>query len=99
MKIPEVLELIEELTGRGRLVDKRTEDPDPIFDDECPFCGSFWHVAYLDNEWTGNQSSPDDVFECPGCGATCTRRDSFGPRADGDEWDKDIAIDRKGLLS
>lgn len=83
------LAIIESRRGDfGTLVDHENDE----YQDPCPFCGCKTYVAFLDREWKGNESSPDDAFECFGCGAVGTRRDFFG----GDhEWDKDAA--RRGL--
>lgn len=79
--------------GRGSFIHKTHADWD---EKPCPFCGQFSYFAYLDDEWKGNQSSPDDVFECIGCGSTMTRRDAFGAYDDPKFWDKDrFAAKRK----
>lgn len=85
MMIPHTMDFIQRMTQGGTLIDKRHHGLD---DEDCPFCGLRWHVAYLDKDWDGNQSSPDDAFECPGCGAVATRRDFCG-NWEGHTWDKD----------
>lgn len=82
---------IDEMCGRGTYVHK---NPPNEFDVPCPFCGAFDHIYFSDEDWNGDQSSPDDVFECVVCGATSTRRDHFGAY-DTASWDKD---DVKGFL-
>lgn len=84
-----VLAVLEDrCQGRGTFVDhENDEEQDP-----CPFCGCKSYVAFIDNEWSGMDSSPDDVFECFACGATSTRRDHFGWVPDG-YWGKDRAQD------
>jgi hypothetical protein len=82
-----VLAVLDNLCqGRGTFVDHENNE----WQEPCPFCGCKSYVAFLDAEWKGNESSPDDVFECFGCGATSTRRDCFGGEH---EWDKDLALE------
>lgn len=73
---------------RGTFIHKHKSD---FGEDPCPFCGHWSYIAYLDIDWNGNQLSPDDVFECIGCGAFHTRRDAFGQREWG-YWEKDKVL-------
>lgn len=75
--------------GRGTFIQKTNNVKSSDWDyNPCPFCGCQDYIAFIDDEWKGNQSSPDDVFECFVCGATSTRRDAFG-NYETVTWDKD----------